>query len=580
MGRAMLAQQPHGRPKVLLLGISYPSVENQMERRGFDPDVLDCKEASVEQAVECVRRGIFTEMDARDLARCVATEQVCEVDAYSVSKEVGAIYRDDRHVYGNFNARNFCNSLKKAFGDNIQFSQIILDYYWMPTGWLVTRWAKTLFSQTLPDFVRMNMLTFPSKRGYKGKRSRREPKFDGGVVYLPFCAHVCKELVAAIDVLKDYYAITFVKKSELGGHSLWKGTMSIDGEIMQHRLGKRLDQEEFYCTFKKTDIYESMEDPHVSKSSVMEILEAIEDYDNIRMIRLRPLRQHEAPSVLKERLVEPEKGGFLGLNFKLGEEKRRRKEIEAKRRKEEMEKQRKLQKKLEQKTKDMERIAIKKKKEDQRKKNFQARRNEMSQKLQTKWDASQRAKRRAAEKLFEDVEESSSEESKTIYFYPGPTNDLGIYNEPEKNCASDPEVAEVERKNAKRKARRSAANRRSQKILKARQEHISLFKSAVQTPGNYLTYNPRLPKEKQMPEPISPRTEKETCSGDAVQDVYIPSINKELQGAYSLIEMRDRGFKEIWSPIYGEEELSKHSSSFVLTFRVRIALSPIQLKFV
>lgn len=141
MGQSMLARIPVGKPKVLLLGISYPSVEKQMEKHGFESDLLVHKDASVDQAIECVRRGILTEMDARDLARCVATEQACDVDAYSSSREIGAVYRDDRHVYGDFNNRNFCKTLKKAFGQDVQFSQVILDYYWMPSGWLVTRYV-------------------------------------------------------------------------------------------------------------------------------------------------------------------------------------------------------------------------------------------------------------------------------------------------------------------------------------------------------------------------------------------------------------------------------------------------------
>jgi hypothetical protein len=135
MVRNILAQRPMGKPKVLLLGISYPSVEVQMEKHGFDKDVLVNKEGTVEQAVECVKRGILTEMDARDLARCVATENECEVDVYTCSKEIGAVYRNDRHAYGDFNGRNFCKSLRDAFGEDVQFSQIILDYYWMPSGW-------------------------------------------------------------------------------------------------------------------------------------------------------------------------------------------------------------------------------------------------------------------------------------------------------------------------------------------------------------------------------------------------------------------------------------------------------------
>lgn len=189
----------------------------------------------------------------------------------------------------------------------------------------MTRWAKSLFQNTLPDLVRHNLLAYP---GTRSRRQNRGSSGDGnaacrstleeGVVFLPFCAHVCKELVGAIHILSKYYAITFVKKDELLGHSLWKGTMDIDGDVMQHRLGKRLDQEEVYCTFQPKDIYESMEDFHIKKDDVMKMLLSIDDFENIRMIRLRPLRQHEPPSVFKERLWEPEVGGFVDLDMSKG----------------------------------------------------------------------------------------------------------------------------------------------------------------------------------------------------------------------------------------------------------------------
>merc|ERR1719253_500158 len=145
----------------------------------------------------------------------------------------------------------------------------------MPTGWLVTRWNKTLFQQTLPDLVRYNLLEFPRSRSRRSRTPANPNMNNGigtnaddsnsndnnnnnnnnsiesaeqsdvakeglekGVVFLPFCAHVCKELVGGINILKKYFAITFVKKSELSGHALWKGTMSIDAETMQQRLGK------------------------------------------------------------------------------------------------------------------------------------------------------------------------------------------------------------------------------------------------------------------------------------------------------------------------------------------------------
>ncbi len=203
-----------------------------------------------------------------------------------------------------------------------------------------------MFQETLPDLVKHNMLAYPGSRARSPKKKKStihsknnhnkdniynyDLELEEGVVFLPFCAHVCKELVGGIEKLRPYYAITFVKKSELPGNALWNGTMMIDGNTMQHRLGKRLDQEEVYCTFQPKDIYESMEDAHVKKDEVMEMLLSIEDFENIRMIRLRPLRQHEPPSLFRKSIVEPETGGFIGLNREMGrmrfkEYKRRRK---------------------------------------------------------------------------------------------------------------------------------------------------------------------------------------------------------------------------------------------------------------
>ena len=121
-------------PKILLLGISYPDVAGHMAEHSYSENLLDNKELSVEQAVECVRRKILTEMDARDLARVVATEKAGGGhEVYTVSKEMGGIYRDDRHVYASFNnSRGMRKAMHNAFG-HVRFQQVILDYYWMPT---------------------------------------------------------------------------------------------------------------------------------------------------------------------------------------------------------------------------------------------------------------------------------------------------------------------------------------------------------------------------------------------------------------------------------------------------------------
>lgn len=451
------------------MGISYPCVPSQMEKHGFSSDILTHKKPSVEQAVECVRRGILTEMDARDLARCVATEQATNTAVYSASKEIGAIYRKDRHVYANFNARNFCQALQDQFGKDIQFSQVILDYYWMPTGWLVTRWAKTLFQQTLPDLVKRQMLTYPSRRkGRQGKDFLEE-----GVVYLPFCAHVCKELVGGIGVLEQYYAISFVHKKDLHGHSLWKGTMDIDGDVMQYRLGKRLDQEEVYCTFRPKDIYESMEDSHVSKPAVMRILLAIKDYDNIRMVKLRPLRQHERASVFRERLYNDEVGGFIGLDFDLSA---------------------RLQKELKKgRKKTVPAIEEEKKEEDVA--TIKTSRNGQAKKTSPK----KSAKKDVVKDQYEnDDEEEESEEHERFMFYPGPAKDIETYNEPEEMEAEDLKAAKAER--MKRAAAKQARAKKSPGLRKGivvlpGDEKISTDSSddlyRFEQPSDYLAFNPR-----------------------------------------------------------------------------------------
>ncbi|KAL3919740.1 MAG: hypothetical protein SGILL_003600, partial [Bacillariaceae sp.] len=65
-------------------------------------------------------------------------------------------------------------------------------------------------------------------------------------------------------------------------------------------------------------IYGTMEDSHIHKDDVMRMLLSIENFKQIRMIRLRPLRQHGPPPAKGEPAVKPEVGGFIGLNWAMG----------------------------------------------------------------------------------------------------------------------------------------------------------------------------------------------------------------------------------------------------------------------
>jgi hypothetical protein len=275
--------------------MSYPDVVEHMRQEGFSWDILhysSTTKPSVQQAVELVQRRVLTEMDGRDYARLLVMEEMHHCKAYTVSQEKGAVYRPKQHLEANFNKRTLVKSLQKHFQEDeddipLRFHQIILDYYWIPPGsWMQVHWNKSFFNTTLKELVQVLDPT-------------------DGVIYLPFCYHVVKELVASVKpVLQHYYQISFVYKQELSECLLWEATNVIDADLMQEYLGKRLDQEELYCTFGPSDVYQAMEDNHVTKREVIQVLRLIEDLSDVRMIRLKPI------------IIDDDKavdGGFVGL---------------------------------------------------------------------------------------------------------------------------------------------------------------------------------------------------------------------------------------------------------------------------
>lgn len=302
--------------KVLALGVSYASVEGQLQVQGLDQSVFgnnDSDFASVETAIECVQRGILTEMDGRDLSRCLATEKHCNADVYTVSQEKGAIYDQNKHLEANFNRRNFCRELKKHFLDT-QFDQVVLDYFWIPAGWNVQHWSRSFFEHTLVNLVKEQILYVPSMP----RKSKSERRI--GVVYLPFCLHVFKEIVACRENLTRYYKISFLRQKDLKKVALWKGTQYIPPRIMQGIFGKRLDQEELYCSFDRRDVAGAMEDPDISKQILVDLARRLEDFPDIRMLMLEPIVQNEEkPRVTRSSKIQTEQPvtkdfvNFVGL---------------------------------------------------------------------------------------------------------------------------------------------------------------------------------------------------------------------------------------------------------------------------
>jgi len=302
---------PARRSKVLCLGMSYPSARQQINLElGSKVNLLHVDE-SVEQAIELVRRNVLTEMDGRDLARCLALEAPNDTHAYTVSMESGAVY-SGRHLNANFNRKSFLQELKHKWGNDVKFRQIILDYFWIPRGsWVMTHWNRAFFAETLPSFVQQGLLDFEhyeanSDKHRKFQYSKIENNantdiFDkvhpsgvgGAVIYLPFCLHCVKHIVGAIGILSKYYTVSFLLRSELAQHALWAATSTIDPDSMQNWLGKAIDQENIYCTFSYNEVISSADDAHVRKDQVLEVLHRINHFRDIRMIKLTALKMYD-----------------------------------------------------------------------------------------------------------------------------------------------------------------------------------------------------------------------------------------------------------------------------------------------
>ena len=185
----------------------------------------------------------------------------------------------------------------------------------------MSHWSRSFFDAILPSFVTEGMIDFSCSDEVGSRKVNSRLQADstsgsgGGVVYLPFCFHCVKEVTAAIDILSKYYTISFLHKSELAEHALWSATNSIDPNVMQLQFGKAIAQEEIYCKFKPQEAYSAAEDAHVTKKEVIQVLRGIEDFEDVRMIKLAALKKYdpEYRGSTTSGMVGITKGGYVGL---------------------------------------------------------------------------------------------------------------------------------------------------------------------------------------------------------------------------------------------------------------------------
>eukprot|EP00986_Skeletonema_menzelii_P008966 scaffold3933_cov155-Skeletonema_menzelii.AAC.2 len=316
--------------------MSYPHVDwvvrNFKLPKNTKPIVLFNQEPSVEQAIELVRRNILNQIDGRDLARINALEADNDKLAYTVSKEQAAVWYEKRHLHADFNSRNLVNQMVLKWGKTVRFHQVILDYFWSPSGsWAIKSWQRSFFNENIPNFVTHKLFNFGSldkdttlvkaSSASKKKKKRKDDTYvtsDAAVVYLPFSSHCFRQVVACYENLSKFYTISFLKKEDLDEHTLWKATNTISPSSMQVWLAKSIDQEEKYCKLDYSEIRGFSDDEFATREDIINIFNRIAEPDEVRMIKLMALRKYHPDypsSNMKpdKPTLGIDKGGYVGL---------------------------------------------------------------------------------------------------------------------------------------------------------------------------------------------------------------------------------------------------------------------------
>ena len=277
-------------PKTLLLGMSYIDIEAHMENNGCSKEYIDSvfEDGISDHLIhDALQSNIISTMDMRDLLRILAMQAYCGVDVYTVSleDEDNVTYRTDRHAHTTFNhPSRLISAFVRSFG-NLKFRQIILDYFWEHDD-ADANWDETLFRWTLPVLV-----------SYLD---------TNGSIFLPFCLPCLKKFVSARQALQRLYKIEFETQEDLTENMLWSATRQIDPLLTQHDLGIRREKEESLCMITPQQVLEEGEmgsDEEIEPW--MRVLFAIENFEEVRMIRLSP-RAKNIDGATNE-------GGFVGF---------------------------------------------------------------------------------------------------------------------------------------------------------------------------------------------------------------------------------------------------------------------------
>ena len=124
---------------------------------------------------------------------------------------------------------------------------------------------KQLLSITIPFIANNNILS------------------NGGIIYLPFQISVFLQIVANYNTLRENYSISFISCTK--SNTLWSYTQKISATEMLDVFGKKICQEEQYCTITEQEIKQKTW-PNVCSDDLLDIFKRIHDPGKIRFIQL------------------------------------------------------------------------------------------------------------------------------------------------------------------------------------------------------------------------------------------------------------------------------------------------------
>ena len=223
---------------------------------------------TTDDIVSLVRDGIITPAMGRDTARCLAIETLHDVRVYSLARESHPKARGDRHIKTDLSSRKSIEDIRQVFSHGV-FEQIVLDYFWMPKGYVHERMGRSFFGTQLRRFA-------------------QELLCEGGEVYLPFHIDILRSLSMFEASWIPYYQVTFVSQNHfysMRKNMLWDATRTISPETMHWTFQKDADQLDTYCRVQQREI-RSASLPEGSKLSEM-IANDLDGIANYRFIALR-----------------------------------------------------------------------------------------------------------------------------------------------------------------------------------------------------------------------------------------------------------------------------------------------------